>query len=398
VTASPGRLCDDPPVSVLAARCRAVLALGLVLAIPAVGACSSPGPEAPGHSGSPGATTPRLHPDQAPLIFGHRGAAGYRPEHTLESYETGVRMGADYIELDLVPTKDHVLVARHENEISGTTDVVTHSEFASRRTTKTVDGVRESGWFTEDFTLAELKTLRAKERIPGVRPANTTYNGRFEVPTFDEVLDLRARLSTELGRPVGIAPETKHPTYFASIGLPLEPPMLAALRKAGLDSATAPVLVQSFELGNLIALRTTSGMKAPTVFLINGKGAPASAVPGAPSDYKGFTTVQGLGFLKDKVNAIGPEKALVIPESDDAAPDQPSDLVRNAHADGLLVVPFTFRIENQFLPSDYQVGTDPDSPGRAEDEQKAFMAAGVDGLFTDQPDVTARARTAALGR
>jgi glycerophosphoryl diester phosphodiesterase len=178
------------------------------------------------------------------------------------------------------------------------------------------------GWFTEDFTLAELKTLRAKERIPDVRPKNTDDNGRFEVPTLDEVLDLRARLSTEPGRPVGIAPETKHPSHFASIGLPLEPPMLAALRKAG----------------------------------------------------------------------------LVTPESGDAAPDQPSDLVRKAHADGLLVVPFTFRSENQFLGEDYQVGTDPDSPGRAEEEQKAFLAAGVDGAFTDQSDVTEWARTAALGR
>jgi glycerophosphoryl diester phosphodiesterase len=307
-------------------------------------------------------------------------------------------MGADYIELDLVSTKDHVLVARHENEISATTDVVTHSEFASRRATKTVDGAQESGWFTEDFTVAELKTLRAKERIPGVRPANTQYNGRFQVPTFEEVLDLRARLSTELGRPVGIAPETKHPTYFASVGLPLEPPMLAALRKADLDSATAPVLVQSFELSNLVALRTTSGMKAPTVFLLAGRGAPASSVAGGPKDYKGFTTAQGLGFLKDKVNAIGPEKSLVIPPSGDAAPDQPSDLLRNAHANGLLVVPFTFRIENQFLGEDYQVGSDPDAPGRAEDEQKAFIAAGVDGLFTDEPDVTVRARTASVGR
>jgi len=372
-----------------------VVALGLALAVPALGgACSSPGSDTSGAT-TARSVTPRLHPDLAPLIFGHRGAAGYRPENTLESEETGVRMGADYIELDLVPTKDHVLVVRHENEISGTTDVVTHSEFASRRTTKTVDGVLESGWFTEDFTLAELKTLRAKERIPGVRPANTAYNGRFQVPTFEEVLDLRAKLSTELGRVVGIAPETKHPTYFASIGLPVEPPMLAALRQAGLDSATAPVLVQSFELSNLLALRTASGMKAPTVFLLNGRGAPASTVEGGPSDYKGFTTAAGLAFLKGKVDAIGPEKSLVIPESGDDAPDPPSDLVRNAHADGLLVVPFTFRTENQFLASDYRVGTDPDALGRAEEEQKAFLAAGVDGLFSDEPDVTARARSTA---
>jgi len=391
---------DDPPVAVVDIRSFRLLAVGLVLVfcgVPGVAACSSPEADAPGPT-AVHSTTPRLHPDQPPLIFAHRGAPGYRPEHTLDSYETGVRMGADYIELDLVSTKDHMLVARHENEISGTTDVVTHSEFAARRTVKTVDGKLQSGWFTEDFTLAELKTLRAKERIPDVRPKNTDDNGRFEVPTLDEVLDLRARLSSELDRPVGIAPETKHPSYFASIGLPLEPPMLAALRKAGLDETTAPVLVQSFELSNLITLREASGMKAPTVFLLNSRGAPASSVAGGPKDYQGFTTAEGLAFLKGKVNAIGPEKSLVIPESGDAAPDQPSDLVRKAHADGLLVIPFTFRSENQFLGKDYQVGTDPDSPGRAEEEQKAFLAAGVDGAFTDHPDITERARTAALGR
>ena len=370
--------------------------IALALLVPAA-ACTGQGSDTPGPTGVR-TTTPRLHPDEAPLILGHRGAAGYRPEHTLASYETGVRMGADYIELDLVPTRDHVLVARHENQISGTTDVADHPEFAARRTTKTVDGTGATGWFSEDFTLAELKTLRARERIPSVRAGNTDYDGRFEIPTFAEVLDLRARLSAELGRPVGIAPETKHPAYFASIGLPIEPPMLGALRQAGLDSATAPVLVQSFELGNLIALRTTSGMRARTLFLIDAKGAPASAVSGGPQDYQGFTTPEGLAFLKGKVDAIGPEQSLVIPRDWQDALDHPSDLVRDAHAAGLVVLPFTFRAENQFLPADYWVGTNPNSPGRAEEEQEAYLASGIDGLFTDQADVTARARTVALGR
>ena len=376
-------------------RVLAVLGVLLVAGCTAGGGVDGFGPTP---SGAAAPAVARLHPGEAPLVLGHRGAAGYRPEETLESFETGVRMGADYLELDLVSTRDHVLVARHENEISGTTDVAGHPEFASRRTTKVVDGASLVGWFTEDFTLAELKTLRARERLPAVRPGNTDYDGRFPVPTFDEVLALRARLSSELGRPVGIAPETKHPAYFSGIGLPLEPPMLAALRAAGLDTPTAPVLVQSFELANLLALRTTQGMRARTIFLIDAKGAPATKVPGAPSDYAGFVTAEGLAFLRGKVDAIGPDKGLVIPRTWQDTLGTPTDLVAAAHADGLSVIPFTFRAENQFLPADYWVGTGLTTPGLAQQEQQAFLAAGVDGLFTDQPDVTVRARDAAPGR
>src|SRR5215207_10172388 len=185
------------------------------------------------------------HADQ--LVIGHRGAPGYRPEHTLASYELAARMDADYIEPDLVSTKDGVLVARHEPEISTTTDVADHPEFADRRTTKTIDGAPVTGWFTEDFSLAELKTLRAKERIPATRPQNTVYDGRFEVPTFQEVLDLRKRLSKQLRRPLGVYPETKHPTYFREIGLPLETPLVRTLRRNGLNRRNAPAFVQSFE-------------------------------------------------------------------------------------------------------------------------------------------------------
>src|SRR5215218_10994530 len=204
-----------------------------------------------------------------PLVIGHRGASGYRPEHTLASYRLAAKLGADYIEPDLVSTKDHVLVARHEPEISQTTNVADHPEFADRRTTKVIDGVSFTGWFTEDFTLAELKTLRAKERIPDIRPQNTAYDGEFEVPTFQEVIDLRERLSRQLGREIGIYPETKHPTYFRSIGLPLEPPLVEALEANGLDAPGAPVYVQSFEVGNLQALR--SQLDVPLVQLFAGK-------------------------------------------------------------------------------------------------------------------------------
>ena len=186
-----------------------------------------------------------------PVVIGHRGASGYRPEHTLASYELAIRMGADYIEPDLVSTKDGVLVARHENEIGGTTDVAQHPEFADRRTTKSIDGRQVTGWFTEDFTLAELKTLRAKERLPQVRPSNTRYDGRFEVPTFDEVLDLAAKESKRRGVTIGVYPETKHPTYFDSIGLSLEEPLVRTLKAHHLDRANAPVFVQSFETSNL---------------------------------------------------------------------------------------------------------------------------------------------------
>src|SRR4051794_10329831 len=204
-------------------------------------------PAAPVHHGPP----PAHEAVDERVIIGHRGAAGYRPEHTLASYELAARMGADYIEPDLVSTKDGVLVARHEPEISGTTDVADHPEFADRRTTKTVDGVQLTGWFTEDFTLAELKTLRAEERIPDIREENTLYNGLFEIPTFDEVLALRDRLSKELGRQIGVYPETKHPTYFDSIDLSLKEPLLASLRKAHLNRANSPVFIQSFETTNL---------------------------------------------------------------------------------------------------------------------------------------------------
>src|SRR5664279_4171568 len=180
---------------------------------------------------------------RAPLVIGHRGAAGYRPEHTLASYDLAARMGADYIEPDLVSTRDHVLVARHENEIAATTDVASHPEFAGRRVTKVIDGTATDGWFTEDFTLAELKTLRARERLPAVRLGSTAFDGQFEIPTFAQVLALRERLSKELHRVIGVYPETKHPTYFASIGLALETPLVHQVRGAALDKRIAPIFI-----------------------------------------------------------------------------------------------------------------------------------------------------------
>lgn len=328
-----------------------------------------------------------------PVVVGHRGASGYRPEHTLASYELAARQGADFIEPDLVSTKDGVLVARHENEISGTTDVADRPEFADRRTTKVIDGTSLTGWFTEDFTLAELKTLRAKERIPQVRQNNTMYDGMFEVPTFEEVLELRERLSKELRRPIGVYPETKHPTYFDSIDLSLEEPLLESVRAHGLDKKNAPIYIQSFEYTNLHDLRHGLGTQAPLVFLSSARGGPVDD----PRSYADYRTVEGLTFLAKTVNGIGPAKDEVIARNADGSLGASTGLVARAHDAGLTVMPYTFRAENTFLPTDHRVGTDPADFGRAIDEQKAFIREGVDGLFCDQPDVCVEARAQVWG-
>jgi glycerophosphoryl diester phosphodiesterase len=331
----------------------------------------------------------------ATLVIGHRGASGYRPEHTLASYELAARMGADFIEPDLVSTADGVLVARHENEIGMTTDVGDRPEFAGRKTTKTIDGTALTGWFTEDFTLAEIKTLRAKERIPAVRQENTLYDGRYEVPTFDEVLALRARLSRELRRTIGVYPETKHPTYFTGIGLPLERPLVRSLTRAGLNRPGAPVFVQSFELTNLVQLNATRQLRTDTVFLTGSRGAPYDLVVAKdPRTYADLTTAAGLRQVASYgIDGLGPEKGQVIPRLADGTLGTPTTLVTDAHAAGLLVHPYTFRAENTFLPLDYRVGADPAAFGRAIDEQVVFLRTGIDGVFTDHPDVGVVARS-----
>ena len=332
------------------------------------------------------------------LVIGHRGASGYRPEHTLASYELAARMGADFIEPDLVTTKDRVLVARHEPEIGGTTDVATRPEFASRRATKLLDGVSVTGWWTEDFTLAELKTLRAVERLPDVRQESTMYDGRFEVPTLAEVLELRARLSRELGREIGVYPETKHPTYFQRLGLALEPVLLATLRRYGLNSSHAPVFVQSFETTNLRQLRRL-GLRTPSVQLLSATGAPYDLVAaGDPRTYADLATPAGLADIARYADGIGPDKNQVIPRNADGTLAAPTALVGDAHRAGLLVHPYTFRAENAFLPTELRRGTNLTDFGWAIDEQVTFLRAGVDGLFTDQPDVGVVARDEVAGR
>jgi glycerophosphoryl diester phosphodiesterase len=325
-----------------------------------------------------------------PLVIAHRGASAYRPEHTLSAYRLAIGMGADYIEPDLVSTKDGVLVARHENEISGTTDVASRTEFANRRTTKTIDGRPVTGWFTEDFTLAELKTLRARERLPELRPANTAFDGLFEIPTLQEVIDLAKREG------VGIYPETKHPTYFDSIGLSLEEPLIATLRANRWDKRSSPVFIQSFEVSNLQELNRR--IAVPLVQLTSASGQPYDfTAKGDPRTYADITTASGLRGVARYADGLGPDKAQIVPRDAQNRLTQPTTLVRDAHRAGLVVHPYTFRPENNFLPEDFREG-DPASPEylRARGDQPAelalFYRLGVDGVFADNADTAVAVR------
>jgi glycerophosphoryl diester phosphodiesterase len=308
---------------------------------------------------SPTPTTP-ITPI-TPIVIAHRGASGYRPEHTLAAYELAIELGADFIEPDLVSTKDGILIARHENEISETTDVADRPEFASRRTTKRIDGVEVAGWFTEDFTLAEITTLRTRERLPF---RSQDFNGRFPVPTFSEVLDLARRTSATTGRTIGVYPETKHPTYFRSIGLPLEEPLLAALDRADDEKRSVPVYIQSFETGNLRDLRQRTDL--PLIQLLD---------IGQPYD---------LARIAEYADGIGPNKRLVVPVDGQGRLQSPTSLVEDAHRAGLLVHPWTFRSEGRFLAPEYD--EDPEA------EYHQFFSLGVDGVFSDFPNAAVSAR------
>lgn len=308
-----------------------------------------------------------MHSPEGPLVIAHRGASGHVPEHTLAAYALAVAMGADYIEPDLVSTSDGVLVARHENEIGGTTNVA--DLFPERRVTRVVDGDSVTGWFTEDFTLAELRMLRARERLPF---RNQAMNDIHPIPTFDEVLALADSLGRSRGRAVGVYPETKHPSHFRALGLPLEEPLLASLRAAGLDRADAPVFIQSFEVGNL---RWLAGETEVPLVQLMAEGAPFDHVPGGDvPDYAAMRTPEGLRAVATYARAIGPEKGLVLPPEGGE-----TTLVRDAHAAGLAVHVWTVRREPQFVG--------PRFGGDVAAELRAFRAAGVDGIFTDHPDV-----------
>ena len=326
-------------------------------------------------------------PLSPPIVVAHRGASGLRPEHTLAAYDLAIDQGADFIEPALVPTKDDVLVARHENVIDETTDVAAHPEFADRKTTKTIDGQTMTGWFVEDFTLAELKTLRARERLPKLRPANTAYDGQFEIPTLAEIIALAKRRSTETGRTIGIYPETKHPTYFAKIGHPTDLPLVAALREAGWDSERAPVFIQSFEVANLKRIHALTRVRL--IQLMAGEGGPAD---GAAPSYAQMITPTGLRAIAAYAYGIGPDKAMLWNGT------TPTVLVRDAHAVGLRVHPWTYRAENYFVPERFRIGTDPAAHGDVAAEIAAGLGLGIDGFFTDYPATGVSARAAARAR
>ncbi len=298
------------------------------------------------------------------LVIAHRGASGERPEHTIASYRLAIEQGADYIEPDLVSTRDGVLVARHENEIGGTTDVAQHPEFAARRRTQIIDGETMTGWFTEDFTLAEIKTLRARERLPDLRPQNCVHDGRYEIPTFDEILELAEDASSTrpAGRKIGVYPETKHPAHFSGIGLALEQPVLDALHRHGYAGEGSPVFIQSFDPRNLRLLRGMT--RLPLVQLLEHE-------------------LGDLAEVARYADAIGIAKSLASPEG-----------VRAAHAVNLKVHVWTFRAENEFLPPDLQSGPSPAAHGDLDAEIRRYLDRGIDGFFVDFPAIGVRVRDA----
>jgi glycerophosphoryl diester phosphodiesterase len=327
----------------------------------------------------------RAQDPASPIVIAHRGASGLRPEHTLAAYELAIEQGADFIEPDLVMTKDGTLIARHENEISTTTDVTAHPEFAGRKTTKTIDGRRVTGWFTEDFTLAELKTLRAKEGLPGLRPANKAFDGQFSIPTLEEIIALVRREEKARGRVIGLYPETKHPSYFRALGLPMEERLVETLHRSGYRGKAAPIFIQSFEVGNLKALRKLTEL--PLIQLLDSRGQPYDfTLSGDPRAYADLKTPEGLAEIARYAQGIGPEKGLALPRDRQGRWQEPTRLIADAHALGLKVHVWTFRNEPFFLPQDCK--SDPEA------EIRRFLDLGADGVFGDFPATAVSARAA----
>ncbi|MFB7916936.1 glycerophosphodiester phosphodiesterase [Streptomyces sp. NPDC056061] len=359
-----------------------------VLGAAALGTAAAPAGAAPATGSAPAQSGGhRFRLDlPVPTVIGHRGTSGYRPEHTLGSYQLALDMGAHVIEQDLVPTRDGHLVCRHENDITATTDVAAHPEFASRRTTKEVDGVSLTGWFTEDFTLAELKTLRATERIPGTRQKNTLYDGRWEIPTFEEVLRWADREGRRRGKPVWLYVETKHPTYFRGLGLGLEEPLVKLLRRYNRHRSQSPLILQSFEPSSI--QRLSRLVDTPGVVLLSGAGERPwdFVVSGDPRIVADLVKPEGLKWIASYAQGIGPTLDLIIPKDSSGRLTEPTTLVRDAHARGLVLHPYTMRNENTFLPADFRRGTDPAAYGDAFGAFQAYFATGIDGIFSDNPD------------
>jgi glycerophosphoryl diester phosphodiesterase len=336
---------------------------------------------------------PQVSPSRAaslvvtPAVVAHRGACGYRPEHTLEAYRMAIRMGADDIELDLVSTKDGVLVARHESELSATTDVAVHPEFADRCRTRDLDGVEREGWFTDDFTLAELKRLTARERYPDLRPSSAAYDGTCGIPSFNEVLAMVHAETVRSGRTVGVMAELKHAAHHDALGLPLDRALLSDLRRHGLDHPRSRVTVMSFETTVLRRLAGQTGV--PLVQLLDDADRrPADlAAVGDPTTYADLCTPEGLARIDEYADGIGPRLALVLPRDADDSVTGPSALVRDAHRLWLTVHVWTLRRENRFLPANLRAPGGPETPGDLARVARLLLDAGVDGLITDHPDL-----------
>lgn len=352
----------------------------------------------------------------APIVIGHRGASGYRPEHTLAAYDLAISMGANYIEPDLVMTKDGELLARHEpmlarvnldaagnivygadgrpvlNRTDTSTNVWELPQYAARLTVKTLDGVKVGGWWAEDFTAAEIRTdIRAQERLRDLRTDNNAYNNQFTIPTLQEVIDLAKTRSVELGRPIGIYPETKHPTYFKNYTdtnslVRMEDRLLQILHANYGNSASAPVYIQSFEVSNMQYVAGRTNIRV--VQLLNASGRPYDfTVNGDPRTYADLATAAGLDFINDYAEGVGANTNLMIPLTANGTLGTPTGLVDEAHAKGLEIHGWTFRAENTFLPNEFDIGPSPAGIGNMQGQVRAFLDLGMDGFFTDQPDL-----------
>ena len=324
-----------------------------------------------------------------PIVIGHRGASGYRPEHTGSAYELAFALGADSVEPDIVATRDGVLVVRHENEISGTTDVAGRTEFAGRRTTKLVDNAELTGWFTEDFTWAELSTLRALERLPEVRQHSASFDGRFPILRLRDVFELIDRASDDEKRPFGLVAEIKHATYFESIGLPLDELFSAEVNEAGWNEGDGRLTIESFEPTVLEKVRAR-GIRGKQILLIEARGKPFDQVSsrGAKAPhYSDYLTEAGLYRLSGLVDGVSVDKSLILETDADGNVVGASELVDDAHSAGLEIYCWTLRPENRFLAKSFRRGPLKASWGDWQGEFGTIMGTGIDGVFADHPDL-----------
>ncbi|WP_233355210.1 glycerophosphodiester phosphodiesterase family protein [Hirschia maritima] len=343
--------------------------------------------------------TMKTHPikETQPIIIAHRGASGYLPEHTLEAYKLGIEMGADYIEPDLVLTKDGVFVARHENEISTTTNVADLAQFKDRHTTKTIEGVEHTGWFTEDFTFEELKTLKAKERLPKIRPDNAKHDNKFDIVRLEEIILFAREQSKIHGRNIGLYIELKHPKYFNEISLPMEDRFLSVLSENGLNSKDAdlPVYIQCFWPEPLIYMKGKT--IHPQIFLMYSEAPDQSVLESVGvKNWEESYTIEGFEKISEFADGVGPWTGLVFPEGKSNQRQNTSEFIENAHKAGLKVHPWTLRAENVHLPVAYRSSADADNSVSTQGDLSAFttdlIKAGVDGVFTDHPDIAVSAR------